>query len=756
MTAYIGDTTIYDGDAATGNVVTTTLPTDHGALSGLIDNDHLRYVGGPWYNVQVYGATGNGTTDDTAAIQAAWTALLANGRGVLYFPQGTYLTTGLVLQGGSNFLIQGERASHIWIMGPSAADPYRATHNVVTIADCTDFTVSGLVFDGRRDTIVPNVLLAANTTSGQPNVTVTDASTFAIGEMVQVFGGLTISGGAEKDRNDPFIHIINIVGNVLTLESNLANSYTAGAGGAYVTRYQTGDSNHYTAAGRTLGNEDAQNGLHLLSCARFQIVGCAAQNVWESPIKTGTGFQTASTATDGCTDGTIANNVCYHGYDQGVSVWNSQRISVTGNVCRDAGWGGVVFTHSEDCVATGNVCSAQTYRVPGDTAAGSGLAVEGCERVVLNGNVSEGNYSNGIRLGISPMFSGFNLATTLTNSPAAGATSFTVASTTNIHVGMGYTLTAVSDPAKRENVRIASIVGSTLNLVEPLRLSWSSGDAFSSRHNLGVEVIGNTCSHNVTGAGIEARYCQGVRIGGNDCSGNGVGVDTPSTYGILVTTASHGTIVDGNSCIRNSQEGILVDGLLGIKLLNNTIIMNGTSGAIKNGIKVFGLVEGEISGNLIERHGDNGIQLVPGGGRNTGRSLIGRNTCRYNSHRGIIAEQGTASDLMVYDNICMYNGEPGIELRGTSNSVIRGNTCANQGGQEGIRLDDFSGNACTKNIIIDNLLYDDRGGSAQQNFGLRELGATANSQVAYNRAYGNTSGQLSLAGSSTSTGNIIA
>jgi len=49
-----------------------------------------------WINVRDYGATGNGSTDDTAAINAAIAQLNANGRGVLYFPAGTYkVSSGL-------------------------------------------------------------------------------------------------------------------------------------------------------------------------------------------------------------------------------------------------------------------------------------------------------------------------------------------------------------------------------------------------------------------------------------------------------------------------------------------------------------------------------------------------------------------------------------------------------------------------------------------------------------------------------------
>ena len=46
--------------------------------------------GGQVFNVKAYGATGDGTTDDTSSIQAAWSAAKAV-NGTLFFPPGTYL-----------------------------------------------------------------------------------------------------------------------------------------------------------------------------------------------------------------------------------------------------------------------------------------------------------------------------------------------------------------------------------------------------------------------------------------------------------------------------------------------------------------------------------------------------------------------------------------------------------------------------------------------------------------------------------------
>jgi hypothetical protein len=47
--------------------------------------------GGAVFNVKAYGATGNGSTDDTANIQRAIDAALAAGGGIVYFPAGKYL-----------------------------------------------------------------------------------------------------------------------------------------------------------------------------------------------------------------------------------------------------------------------------------------------------------------------------------------------------------------------------------------------------------------------------------------------------------------------------------------------------------------------------------------------------------------------------------------------------------------------------------------------------------------------------------------
>ena len=58
-------------------------------------------------SVMDFGATGDGTTDDTAAVQAAINALSAAGGGVLNFPAGTYKITSALADGGKTIQFVG-------------------------------------------------------------------------------------------------------------------------------------------------------------------------------------------------------------------------------------------------------------------------------------------------------------------------------------------------------------------------------------------------------------------------------------------------------------------------------------------------------------------------------------------------------------------------------------------------------------------------------------------------------------------------
>ena len=80
-------------------------------VAGLAAAAPLATRSGDALNVREYGATGDGTTDDTTAVQAAITAA---GRGTVYFPPGTYYLPGSVtLNSYAHLVGAGQEASFI-------------------------------------------------------------------------------------------------------------------------------------------------------------------------------------------------------------------------------------------------------------------------------------------------------------------------------------------------------------------------------------------------------------------------------------------------------------------------------------------------------------------------------------------------------------------------------------------------------------------------------------------------------------------
>ena len=103
-------------------------------------------------NVKDHGATGDGTTDDTTAIQAAITAANATTHKRLYFPAGTYkLTAQLLIHSGATWFGDGANKS-ILAVHSSAGNiiPFRTntTSGTKNVFDQTDVALYDMHFKG--------------------------------------------------------------------------------------------------------------------------------------------------------------------------------------------------------------------------------------------------------------------------------------------------------------------------------------------------------------------------------------------------------------------------------------------------------------------------------------------------------------------------------------------------------------------------------------------------------------------------------
>lgn len=151
------------GDAALTEVTSTT-----GGIKVTIDGD-VRYIpyldtatipGGGGSNfaefisVTDYGATGNGSTNDNAAIQAAIDACFSTGKN-LWIPAGTYLVTGLTLNNASyanHFSIYGEGRNKTIIRKYATSSTPVLTIGAASTIFQANVSIEGITFDGLNST----------------------------------------------------------------------------------------------------------------------------------------------------------------------------------------------------------------------------------------------------------------------------------------------------------------------------------------------------------------------------------------------------------------------------------------------------------------------------------------------------------------------------------------------------------------------------------------------------------------------------
>jgi hypothetical protein len=98
------------------------------------------------FNVKAFGAVGNGVANDTNAINAAIAAAIAAGGGLVYFPPGTYRTTGgHVVDGRVSLLGAGPGATTIVLDNPAAVFAFHLalSPSVNRFHVIRDFAVSG-------------------------------------------------------------------------------------------------------------------------------------------------------------------------------------------------------------------------------------------------------------------------------------------------------------------------------------------------------------------------------------------------------------------------------------------------------------------------------------------------------------------------------------------------------------------------------------------------------------------------------------
>lgn len=139
------------------------------------------------FNVRLYGATGNGTTDDTAAIQAATSAADSSAGGIVYFPAGQYKISSSITSQSlyTGFLGDGKGASAILNTGTGAA----------IISDPSSFAPVVNPYSILRGPAFEHILIGCNSNNGAvPASSSTTAGFLAENQLGPVFLDDRVSG----------------------------------------------------------------------------------------------------------------------------------------------------------------------------------------------------------------------------------------------------------------------------------------------------------------------------------------------------------------------------------------------------------------------------------------------------------------------------------------------------------------------------------------------------------------------------------
>lgn len=158
-------------------------------------------------NVKTYGATGDGTTDDSAAVSAALQAALSSGS-VLYFPAGTYrLATAI-----SDFTTRS-----CTIVGAGVGQTELVCEATLTIGN-----------------VFKNVTLASAVSRGDTVVSLTSAANVDVGDFLYCRSSVIV----DIDRSRPHrsnVRVVSKSNNDLTVSKPVQLNFTSGDSGLAVS-----------------------------------------------------------------------------------------------------------------------------------------------------------------------------------------------------------------------------------------------------------------------------------------------------------------------------------------------------------------------------------------------------------------------------------------------------------------------------------------------------------------------------------------
>lgn len=237
------------------------------------DTGRVRTLGSYFFDVKSYGATGDGSTDDTAAINLAIAACTTATGGTIFFPKGTYIVTATLTDIPSNTTLCGENRGASII---SAKTTFVSGDIIRCVSGGDSVTI--------RDIFITSQSATARTSGASINSNgCHDVHIHSI-NIYYPYVGVLVGGGSSKFYMNDF-----------DIKVPTALTTSANSASIHINNLTTGDT--YIGRGNcesASGAGKAQYGIRIQTTGYIQLdhVACTAADVGLA-INPGAGTETA-------------------------------------------------------------------------------------------------------------------------------------------------------------------------------------------------------------------------------------------------------------------------------------------------------------------------------------------------------------------------------------------------------------------------------------------------------------------------------
>jgi polygalacturonase len=393
-----------------------------GAVTGVPSVEEMR-----WHNVLSYGATGDGTTDDTAGIQAALDAAYTAGGGTVVFPAGkTYcVTTFLVCRSNTTVIAHGARIKSIYATRGVFRN-FFPEDSVSAYAGYSNIRVYGGTWDGNAFKSSDSSGVVTGTTNIMTfihcsNIIVKDAvfldCSGAHALELNAVSGARIEACRFEGFVDNTVDQSRLTSEAIQIDIAKSGSSAIGAFDNTACRDVSVVACYFGPSAR-LGQWGRAVGTHAIAAGSYydritvrdcEVVGANDVGIrasyWRNSLITGnkivnTGESGIYATTDGtaaqaCNGLVISDNIVDNAQnDAGIrivglvnAVWND--VVIRGNVVRLADGYGIRADYCPSVIIAANRISDPV---------GGGMLAQECNRATVTGNVISSAGSNGINI----------------------------------------------------------------------------------------------------------------------------------------------------------------------------------------------------------------------------------------------------------------------------------------------------------------------------------------------------------------------